>query len=452
MLIIGKTSLAATSKTNTCLCKLMNECDTCLLIADLCSANGGRTLTSPLSDLDQLTAPTLTPQGVSRGPPRRPPPPPPPPVVKREEKLTIITPSSVVPTTTTTTKTIITRGPRPQWRPLTTRTTTTSSTSPGTRTSVNSNQESISHSVSVVSVKYSSTSVDKSEGKKQPRPQENIEKEEVASLKKSFTTSTGTTSPTSSFTSSTRIPSTSKTTTTKSPTKSETSARVPKGTQVVAEDEDDDRGPKSIASIRILSGADEDKKEVVFKVSSSASAAPNNDSDSQSLTSVEVADTLKYEHVTDATSQPLGEVVNEEDVEEGIPDLVDERDRKEGEPTTVKKYRSETERALDELGFEYNEYIDDSDLLGDESNDEVIPPFNDIQYESPSDTEDSPEAAEPRAIKVETGSEDNDGGNRKHVVHEYEASTVIGITVGAFLLIFIGTGKKMGNPMPHLRF
>ena len=33
--------------------------------------------------------------------------------------------------------------------------------------------------------------------------------------------------------------------------------------------------------------------------------------------------------------------------------------------------QSETARALDELGFEYNEYMDDSDLLGDDSNDEV---------------------------------------------------------------------------------
>ena len=33
--------------------------------------------------------------------------------------------------------------------------------------------------------------------------------------------------------------------------------------------------------------------------------------------------------------------------------------------------KSETARALDELGFEYNEYMDDSDLLGDDNNDEV---------------------------------------------------------------------------------
>ena len=33
--------------------------------------------------------------------------------------------------------------------------------------------------------------------------------------------------------------------------------------------------------------------------------------------------------------------------------------------------KSETARALDELGFEYNEYMDDSELLGDDNNDEV---------------------------------------------------------------------------------
>ena len=43
--------------------------------------------------------------------------------------------------------------------------------------------------------------------------------------------------------------------------------------------------------------------------------------------------------------------------------------------------KSETARALDELGFEYNEYMDDSDLLGDDNNDEVSNDF--VVYECP---------------------------------------------------------------------
>ena len=42
--------------------------------------------------------------------------------------------------------------------------------------------------------------------------------------------------------------------------------------------------------------------------------------------------------------------------------------------------KSETARALDELGFEYNEYMDDSDLLGDDSNDEVSYDFKLILF------------------------------------------------------------------------
>ena len=86
-------------------------------------------------------------------------------------------------------------------------------------------------------------------------------------------------------------------------------------------------------------------------------------------------------------------VLNEED--KGIPDggLIDRghgsgggggsgslqhNREQEEEPEGI---RSETARALNELGFTYNEYIDDSDLLGDDSNDEVCYapiPYNDI--------------------------------------------------------------------------
>ena len=70
-------------------------------------------------------------------------------------------------------------------------------------------------------------------------------------------------------------------------------------------------------------------------------------------------DGMKYEHNIGSTSS--------------------QREKQTGQKTTLvtteteirPMSQSETARALDELGFEYNEYMDDSDLLGDDSNDEV---------------------------------------------------------------------------------
>ena len=70
-------------------------------------------------------------------------------------------------------------------------------------------------------------------------------------------------------------------------------------------------------------------------------------------------DGMKYEHNIGSTSA--------------------QREKQTGQKTTLvtteteirPMSQSETARALDELGFEYNEYMDDSDLLGDDSNDEV---------------------------------------------------------------------------------
>ena len=127
--------------------------------------------------------------------------------------------------------------------------------------------------------------------------------------------------------------------------------------------------------------------------------------------------------------------------------------------------RSETAEALNELGFEYNEYIDDSDLMGDESNDEVIPPFHEENYESSEDYADdhdevvneSDYVGSARAIPSKSGilyedaeteaSEAEVATSRRQskkapLPHHYEPSTIVGITIGAFLLIFIGTGRK----------
>ena len=77
---------------------------------------------------------------------------------------------------------------------------------------------------------------------------------------------------------------------------------------------------------------------------------------------------------TSAVTSEAAIVLNEED--KGIPGLIDR-----GHGSSLQQHReqveqpegirSETARALNELGFTYNEYIDDSDLLGDDSNDEV---------------------------------------------------------------------------------
>ena len=81
------------------------------------------------------------------------------------------------------------------------------------------------------------------------------------------------------------------------------------------------------------------------------------------------------------TSEADDAIVLNEEEDKGIPDggLIDRghgggggslqhNREQEEEPEGI---RSETARALNELGFTYNEYIDDSDLLGDDSNDEV---------------------------------------------------------------------------------
>ena len=131
---------------------------------------------------------------------------------------------------------------------------------------------------------------------------------------------------------------------------------------------------------------------------------------------------------------------------------------------------SETARALNELGIEYNEYMDDTDLLSDESNDEVIPPFREEAFEHDDlippfrgeafeHDEVVPESDffSARAIPSKSGVFYQDSqvvsesletpthatsrqGKKAPLPHHYEPSTIVGITIGAFLLIFIGTG------------
>jgi hypothetical protein len=154
--------------------------------------------------------------------------------------------------------------------------------------------------------------------------------------------------------------------------------------------------------------------------------------------------------------------------------------------------KSETARALDELGFEYNEYMDDSELLGDDNNDEVIPPFHEENYEHDEmvpvqqsrDHSSDYHFSSARAIPSKSGSLSGLGSlvyedpthNSLHnskleapaesadvvsatsrqskkapLPHHHEPSTIAGITIGAFLLIFIGT-LGLGAFIYHERY
>ena len=104
--------------------------------------------------------------------------------------------------------------------------------------------------------------------------------------------------------------------------------------------------------------------------------------------------------------------------------------------------------------------------MGDESNDEVIPPFHEENYESSEDYADdhdevvneSDYVGSARAIPSKSGilyedaeteaSEAEVATSRRQskkapLPHHYEPSTIVGITIGAFLLIFIGTGRPI---------
>jgi len=143
--------------------------------------------------------------------------------------------------------------------------------------------------------------------------------------------------------------------------------------------------------------------------------------------------------------------------------------------------KSETARALDELGFEYNEYMDDSELLGDDNNDEVIPPFHEENYEHdeivPVPRDSDYHFSSARAIPSKSGSLSGLGSlvyedthltqeaaesadqvaatsrqsKKAPLPHHYEPSTIAGITIGAFLLIFIGT-VGLGAFIYHERY
>jgi hypothetical protein len=161
-------------------------------------------------------------------------------------------------------------------------------------------------------------------------------------------------------------------------------------------------------------------------------------------------------------------VLNEEEDKGhgGVSGLQHNREQEEEqEPEGI---RSETARALNELGFTYNEYIDDSDLLGDDSNDEVIPAFHEENYRQqesefhaiPSKSELASEAVllqqesvrhHPGDLAGNSNSINSRQGKKAPLPHEHEPHTIVGITVGAFLLIFIGT-VGLGAFIYHERY
>ena len=161
---------------------------------------------------------------------------------------------------------------------------------------------------------------------------------------------------------------------------------------------------------------------------------------------------VKYEHISDETTSTIMMVTSDEDL--GIPRLID--NRHQGHEADKAGITSETARALGELGFEYKEYMDDSSLLGEESNDEVIPAFDEEAYEQPrvQDNDlkrDDVNYSNARAVPSTSEQVFEDEAEAEYATsrqqskkaplpHQYEPSTIIGITIGAFLLIFIGTG------------
>ena len=104
--------------------------------------------------------------------------------------------------------------------------------------------------------------------------------------------------------------------------------------------------------------------------------------------------------------------------------------------------------------------------MGDESNDEVIPPFHEENYDDHDEAiNESDYVGSARAIPsksgifyeaseaaetAETAETSRRQSKKARLPHHYEPSTIVGITIGAFLLIFIGTGEIMINVLSLL--
>lgn len=341
--------------------------------------------------IDTLTAPTLRPEAAQ---PPRPPfdlgkQPSPSSLIRNEEKLTIITPSSIV--------VMSTARPRPQpassLRPPITASSMTTTEDRLNDTKKNLEDVSVSHSVSVVSVKYSSSS------------------EAVNSAAASEAAIT------------TQMTSTPQTTTSSAGlSNSGDFSRNGQSSRPLAASSEaalTNRAPKAIVqSNRLFTVVPRLSATSLRPVISTTSAASTTEA-TVNLEAVEPIEEVKYEHISEETTSVVTEI----------------------KPILSK---SETAQALDELGFEYNEYMDDTDLLGDESNDEVIPPFREEEEYFAGDARAAPSKVlytESLDNELREGKMTASRQNNKAPLPHYEPTTIIAITIGAFLLIFIGTGK-----------
>lgn len=299
---------------------------------------------------------------------------------------------------------------------------------------------SVSHSVSVVSVKVSSSSIhDEAEA-------ETAEKEVAAAA--ALEPQSTTLKPILTSVSSTELASvetTMPTEVTKNLEAEATTARPPSSTEVA-----ENREPKLV----------DVKPQLITSTTESLITTPSEDVEATTTTASKRLARVKYEHISDETTlrPPF---VTSEDI--GIPRLIDSLHGGRGleAASDIKKagITSETARALGELGFEYKEYIDDSGLFGEESNDEVIPAFDEEAYDQAQPRiqendlrKDDVNYSSARAVPSTSEQVFEDEAEAEYATsrqqskkaplpHQYEPSTIIGITIGAFLLIFIGTGR-----------
>jgi len=379
-------------------------------------AQVGKSARLEVAKLDTLTAPTLEPE------PSEP---------EDEPKLTIITPSSVVVMST------------PASRPTT--------NTPSTQLPVQ--KESVSHSFSVVSVKYSSSKA------AAEAAAASTSSEEVTW---SAHTSLNTTTPVEEEQVDTNL--------NQGAGLKQTLPRVDSSTVVTTREEftqQDDSSHHSSSEAEAI--------EAVFAATTADKRAPkaivsneHQSNDRQkflnsfphlSVTETESPSPTAAASITTSTSKPVITTKEATEAEALFTTPAEVVEDTEAPATSAPSHRlrSETAEALNELGFEYNEYIDDSDLMGDESNDEVIPPFHESDFEDELDHDEvvneSDYVGSARAIPSKSGilykderllTEAEVATSRRQskkapLPHHYEPSTIVGITIGAFLLIFIGT-------------
>lgn len=421
---------------------------------------------SLVDSIDTLTAPTLRPEAKE--------------AAKREAKLTIITPSSVVA--------VSTAQPHPtatiQNRPLS----DLSLTSKG-HDLKKDNNVTVSHSVSVVSVKYSfdesgnsSEAVASKSENAGLKPNSHSTEQTVSIISRTSSEAVGARAPKSIVNVTSRQPQklgpqnaqklfiqlsepstiTTTTVTTVMPSTTTTSEAV---FSTLAPKAFDFEATTSIAVTPITRRSFNDRMKYEHLSADETTTLEPQEIEAENNAGGNLASSSETFYIpttkltTSEVPSPEASIVFQE--EHGIPRLIDSHSQQQQPPNEQPQgIRSETARALNELGFSY-EYIDDSDLLGDDNNnDEVIPAFHEESYnQQPSENEQfraipSKSELASEAISNEVDSElkvTSRQGKKAPLPHEHEPHTIVGITVGAFLLIFIGT-VGLGAFIYHERY